>query len=439
MNEGWKEIVSEKGGEIIKEGEDMFSEHTIRCKNLHTFSLFSNDILLGGWCEKCSSGEPEEEAPDTIIGDALHSLSIPYRYSEVVDGKEFDYVIEVGKKRFIILISPVGGTSSSLAGDDEVTPPEGWNLIIIKDEKVLDLESLKKWVWTAIKNDEKLTILPPPEEKKIEESEPVKHGCDILTTLYKAGKSSSVCSITKEALKPYPINVNYGVAYIRVSTNEQAKDGFSLEAQERQLFEETLRRDMFLKKIYIDRGISGGSTEKRAALAKMREELVDGDWVFACYVSRMARNTIDLLSIADEIEKKDCHLVVQELKMDITSPAGKLVLTMLASQAQFEREQVSEKVKSVIKHLKETGKFRSKPPIGWKMNPDKKSLEIHIRNEEEIKIIQQIRRLRNKFPDLKITPFTRKVNEKKIPSPRSGKKWHHSTLKRMMLREGMEI
>lgn len=431
MNDGWKEIVSEKGGEIVKEGEDMFSEHTIRCKNLHTFSLFSNDILLGGWCKKCSDGIPEEPR-DTIVSDALRSLSIPYRYNEIIDEKECDYVIEVGKKRFIILLSSEGGDSS---------PPEGWNMIIVKDEKLIDLEKLKKGIWEAIKNEEKLTILPSPEENEMKKGEEnqIKHGCEIETVLYKAGKNSEICSITKEALKPYPINVNYGVAYIRVSTNEQAKDGFSLEAQERQLFEETLRRNMFLKKIYIDRGISGGSTEKRAALAKMREELTEGDWVFVCYVSRMARNTIDLLSIADEIEKKECHLVVQELKMDITSPAGKLVLTMLASQAQFEREQVSEKVKSVIKHLKDTGQFRTKPPIGWMMNPDKKSLEIHIRNEEEMKIIQQIRRLRNKFPDLKITPFTRKVNEKKIPLPRSSGKWHHSTLKRLMLREGMEI
>jgi len=417
----WKTVIAEKKGKIVTEGEDIFCEHTIMCKNLHTFSIYSNDILLGKWCPNC-------EEKENKLSDVLKSLSIPYRYNEIVDGKEYDYVVEVGKKRFIIFVA---------TSDEFPLEVEGWNMIIIKDEKILDLEEMKNWIWNAIKNDEKLTILPLVLKPIAGEEQ--KHGCDIVTILYKAGKNSDICSLTKEALKPYPINVNYGVAYIRVSTNEQARDGFSLEAQERQLFEEALRRNMFLKKIYIDRGISGGSTEKRAALAKMREELEKGDWVFVCYVSRMARNTIDLLSIADEIEKKDCHLVVQELKMDITSPAGKLVLTLLASQAQFEREQVSEKVKSVIKHLKDTNQFRSKPPIGWKMNPDKKSIEIHTRNEEEMKIIQQIRHLRNKFQDLGITAFTRKVNEKKIPSPRSKKEWHHPLLKRLMIREGMKI
>lgn len=433
----WKDIVIEKKGKIIKQSEDIFSEHTLSCKNSHVFNLYANDILLGDWCKECSKSKG-----DTLISDILTSLSIPYRYNEIIEGLECDYVIEISDKKYIIMI-----VDPAIESTVQV---EGWNTIIYHEQQNIDIELLKSWIWEAIKNNKKHTVLPPVDRLTVQSigqpmvpsvdqpAEKPNHGCDIETILYQAG-SSEVCSITKEALKPYPINVNHGVGYIRVSTKEQARDGFSLEAQEKYILDQAKEHNIFLKKIYIDRGISGGSTDRRAALAKMREELKCGEWVIICYVSRMARNTIDLLSIADEIEKKGCHFLIGELKMDITSSAGKLVLSMMASQAQFEREQVSEKVRSVIKHLKDTGKFRSKPPIGWMMNPDRNSIAVHIRNEDEMKVIKRIRNLRNKFPELKITAFTRKVNESKIKSPRSGKNWHHPLLKRLMLREGMDI
>lgn len=416
----WEKIIADKRGVIIQKAEDIFSEHKIKCINGHTFEIYSNDILLDKWCSECEKGVSKSDVPDTIISDILKSLSIPYKYKEIVEEVEYEYVID-GKKKFVIL-------------SEDGENPTGYNKIVITD---LEYPSIKEEIWEAIRNDEKETYIP--KKKKKEELAPVQHGCEIETNLYQAGKSE-VCSVTKEALKPYPINVNYGVAYIRVSTREQVKDGFSLEAQERYIYEECLKRDLFLKKIYIDRGISGGSTEKRAALAKMREELEKGDWVIVCYVSRMARNTKDLLSISDEIEQKGCHFLIRELQMDITSPAGKLILTMMASQAQFEREQTSERVKSVIAHLKKVGQFRGKPFFGWKMNPDRSpGAAVHIRCEEEVKVIRRIRRLRNKHPELKITAFARKVNEAKIPPPRTAKVWYHKMLKDTMRREGMNI
>jgi len=409
--------VDEKNGEIIKVAENIFEQHQLICKEGHFFNLYTNDILNGEWCDRCK----DDSKDDSIIGKILKQLSIPYEYREIIGEIECDYVIKEGRK-FIILIEP----------DDDIEI-QGYNRIIIDNLEKVD----KKEIWEAIKNNKNLTFIPP-REKKSDTSESVNHGCEIEEKIYQCG-NSDVCSITKEALKPYPTDCNHAVGYIRVSTQEQVKDGFSLEAQERNIFEEVRKRNLFLKKIYIDRGISGGTTEKRAGLVKMREELEPGNWVLSCYISRVSRKTRDLLTIVDEIKDKGCHFLVKELDMDFTSPQGQLVLTLMASQAQFERDQTSERVKTVINHLKKTGQFRSKPHFGWKMNPDRSvGSDIHIRNEEEMKIIKKIRQIRNKFPDLGKTKFAEKLNELKVPPPRKSKKWYHKFAGELMKREGIK-
>ena len=423
----YQKIVDKKSGEIVEKAGSIFEQHRLICKEGHFFKLHTNDIITGEWCERCKkSEEKEKREDDSVVGDILKQLSIPYEYREIIDEIECDYVIKEGRK-FIILIK-----RSAELEDVDI---EGYNQIVIDDLEKVD----RKQIWEAIKDDKNLTYIPPRKKKDIigvgEIS--VDHGCEIEEKIYQCGKSE-VCSIVKEACRPYPEDCNHGVAYVRVSTREQAKDGFSLEAQERYLFEEALKRNLFLRKIYIDKGISGGSTEKRAALAMMREEIKEGDWVLSCYISRIARNTKDLLSITDEIQDKGCHFMVRELDMDFTSPQGKLVLTLMASQAQFERDQTSERVKGIVAHLKKTGQFRSKPHFGWKMNPDR-SIEapIHIRNEEEMKVIKRLKQIRNKFPDLGKTAFARKLNELKVLSSGKPKVWHHAFVGKLMEREGM--
>ena len=215
--------------------------------------------------------------------------------------------------------------------------------------------------------------------------------------------------------------------------------GFLLKPQESKICHEAMTRNIFIKKFYIDKGISGGSLEKRLALEKMRQEYLQGEWIISCSVSRLSRNTKDLLSLAEEVETRKSHLLIIDLNMDITSPSGKLILTLMASQAQFEREQTSERVKGVLQHLKKNGRLRTKAPFGWKINPDRSpDAPIHIRDESEQKIIKKIRLLRSKYPDLTITPFTEKLNTLKVATPRRSKKWHHSVVRSIMEREGIK-
>lgn len=429
----WEKIVEEKNGEVIKKGESVFDQHRLICSEGHFFNLYANDILSGEWCGECQKEKEKSDKPDdSVVGDILKELSIPYEYREVVKEIECDYVINQGRK-FIILTNPHLTLLEEIREGKRI---EDYNLILVTDLS----ELAKKEIWEAIKNNVKLTFIPATTRggREFEEKE-VQHGCEIEDKIYQCG-NSEVCSVVKEAYKPYPEDYNHAVAYIRVSTQEQVRDGFSLHAQERNLYEEAKKRNLFLKRIYIDKGISGGSTEKRAGLARMRQDLVAGDWVLSCYISRVSRKTKDLLTIVDEIKEKGCHFIVREMDVDFTSPQGQMILTLMGSHAQFERDQTSERVKTVITHLKKTGQFRSKPNYGWMMNPDRSpDAPIFIRNEEEMKVIKKLRQIRNKFPDLGKTAFTKKLNELEIPPPRKSKVWYHKFVGDLMEREGMKF
>ena len=406
-------IIKEKNGKILKTSEDVFEKITLECQNLHHFQLYRNDIMLGKWCDEC----------DNKIQTILDNLSIKYIVNKTISKFSYDFVIE-GKRNFVIF------TGDKMLQDMiENAFSNDFNVILIKN---LEKEDLEKIIWDSIKNNEKFTEINSDTKKE----EQIDHPCKLEKKL--GNEKDDTGSVIKYAQEPYPIDMRKTIGYIRVSTAMQVQDGFSLEAQEHKIFSETKKMNGFLKTLYIDRGISGGSMDKRLALEEMLKGIQQGDWVIVNSVSRLARKTKDLLSIVETIEKNNCHLMIIDLNLDITSPSGKLILTLMGSQAQFEREITSERVKGVLQHLKESGNLRTKPPYGWKMNIDKSTgASIHVRDEEEQNIISQIRILRSKNRDIPITTFTEIINKEKIPSPRKSKKWYHKFVKDTMVREGI--
>ena len=409
-----KDIIEGKGGTIIKDSEDIFDEIQIRCKNGHIFSKLSNDIFMGEWCDEC--------VDDTRLDSMLSALQLPFVKNHNISKFEYQYAI-ITKTRKFVIFDNIENRNKMCQNAKE----NGFNIIIIED---YDKENLQGLVWNTIKDNIEFTTIDKHKEDKTIET------C-ILTTILDNEKDDTG-SIVKYAPTPYPDNTLRAVGYIRVSTVMQVQDGFSLEAQEAKLYKECDNRNLFCRGLYIDKGISGGSTAKRLGLQEMMKGLNEGDWVIVSSVSRLARDTVDLLSISKQIEKLRCHLVVIDLNLDLTTPSGKLILTLMGSQAQFERELTSERVKTVMGHLKERGMLRTKPSYGWKLNPNRaEDQPMHIRNEDEQETIKRIRALRSNYPKAKITEFTRRVNESGLHPPRKAKEWHHSSLKDIMTREGI--
>ena len=406
-------IISERKGELVKKSGSVFTENELKCEKGHSFSLLTNDVLMGKWCNLCGNR----------IETILVKLNIPFQTSKKIGDFLYPFVIS-GDRNFVVF-SQIESRNDMI----ENAKKNNFNIIIIED---LEKENLEEIIWDKIKNNIGLTILG---KESLPPSNPV-HSCLIEENL--GNERGEEGSLIKSSPPPYPTDKKRVLGYVRVSTVMQVQDGFSLEAQESKIYKESLNINGYLHSFYIDRGISGGSMEKRLALDRMLKIIEKGDWIIVNSVSRLARKTKDLLSIVELIESKGCHLLILDLNLDITSPSGKLILTLMGSQAQFEREITSERVKGVMQHLKNTGSLRTKPPFGWKMNMDRSTgAAIHVRNEEEQETITKMRILRSKYQKLSITQFSEKLNDEKLQPPRASKKWYHRTVKDIMNREGI--
>lgn len=408
-------ILEEKKGQILKKSQNIFEKSDFLCCHGHQFSAFSNDIITNNfWCTECQNETSK-------ITQILNTLNIKFSERKLIGSYIYDYAINQGRN-FVIFYG-----QNNYQDKVNDAHKQNYNAIVIFKEE----ENMQEQIWNSIKENKKLTLLGKEEVEKYE------HTCEIEKVL--SSDKDDGGSVIKLAPKPYPINVNKAVGYIRVSTAMQVNDGFSLDAQESKICSEAKKRNLFLKALYIDKGISGGSMEKRLSLEELRKQVEENTWIIINSVSRLARNTKDLLSLVDEIEAKKSHLIIIDLNLDITSPSGKLILTLMASQAQFERELTSERVKGVLQHLKKTGNLRTKPAFGWSVNYDRSpDAPLHIRNEEEQEIIKKVRLLRNVYPDLGITAFTNRLNKSKIPPPRKSKLWYHKNVKLLMDREGIK-
>jgi DNA invertase Pin-like site-specific DNA recombinase len=121
------------------------------------------------------------------------------------------------------------------------------------------------------------------------------------------------------------------VGYARVSTEDQ-----KLEIQQQKLKQAGCKR-IFQEKV-------SGAHRQRPELAKMLEHIRDGDTVIVWKLDRLARSTRDLLEISDVIAQAGAGLKsLSEPWADTTTPAGRMVLTVFAGLAEFERELIRER------------------------------------------------------------------------------------------------
>lgn len=148
------------------------------------------------------------------------------------------------------------------------------------------------------------------------------------------------------------------VAYIRVSTEKQAEQGHSLEAQESKLKAYAALYDLDLVELVVDSGVSA-KTLNRPGLQKALGMLQEGkaEAILVLSLSRLTRSVRDLGELVESYfaQGKNALLSVSE-QIDTRSAAGRLVLNVLASVSQWEREAIGERTKNVLQHMKSEGR-----------------------------------------------------------------------------------
>ena len=148
------------------------------------------------------------------------------------------------------------------------------------------------------------------------------------------------------------------IGYARTSTADQEA---GLEAQERDLRAAGAER-LFTEKV--------SSVATREALANALDYLRDGDVLLVTKLDRLARSIRDLMEIVETVKAKGAALRVLAMDLDTSSATGKLMLGILGSVAEFEREIMLERQREGIAKAKAAGKYKGRAPTAQRRSAD---------------------------------------------------------------------
>ncbi|QKQ28904.1 recombinase family protein [Staphylococcus hominis] len=176
--------------------------------------------------------------------------------------------------------------------------------------------------------------------------------------------------------------------YIRVSTEKQV-EGYSIEGQITQIEQYCQFNGYELVDIYADRGISGKSMN-RPELQRMLNDAKNGklDCVMVYKTNRLARNTSDLLTIVEELHRQNVEFFSLSERMEVKNSTGKLMLQILASFSEFERNTILENIYTGQRQRALEGYYQGNLPLGYNNIPDNKK-ELMI-NQHEANIVKYI-------------------------------------------------
>lgn len=161
--------------------------------------------------------------------------------------------------------------------------------------------------------------------------------------------------------------MQYAVIYCRVSTDEQAEQGYSLDAQEKLCRDFARRNEYEVRAVYRDEGRSG-TTLDRPALQDLLARCQQEQSIKAVIIQetdRLARNTQDHLAIRAILRKAEVKLISVAQPMLDDSPEGKMVDTILASVNQFQSDINSRKTKKGLQQKFEEGWWPGWAPLGY--------------------------------------------------------------------------
>lgn len=134
---------------------------------------------------------------------------------------------------------------------------------------------------------------------------------------------------------------NSAIGYLRVSTEEQVRSGAGLDAQRAAIEAFAAQRGLEVIAWHVDEGVSGAKAPmSRPALAAALEDLATGPGSVLLFgkADRVGRRAADLLALRERAEREGWTLASADAQVDLTTPAGRMMFTMLAGVAEMERE-----------------------------------------------------------------------------------------------------
>jgi DNA invertase Pin-like site-specific DNA recombinase len=152
------------------------------------------------------------------------------------------------------------------------------------------------------------------------------------------------------------------LAYVRVSTAEQATEGASLDAQATALVEAAERKG-YRVEVVREEGKSGKTITGRPALldALIRLDRGDASALFAQRLDRLSRSLADFASLLDRAKRKGWTVAVLDADVDTASPSGEFLVNVLASAAQYERRIIGARTRDALAQRRREGVRLGRP------------------------------------------------------------------------------
>ena len=182
--------------------------------------------------------------------------------------------------------------------------------------------------------------------------------------------------------------------YTRKSTTENLDMDFNTLDAQREAAELFIRSQGWIIRPdrYDDGGFSGANIE-RPALKRLLKDIEDGkvDCVVVYKVDRLSRSLLDFARLVELFDEKGVSFVSTTQQFNTAQSLGRLVLNILLSFAQFEREMISERTRDKIGAARRRGKWTGGPPmLGYRVDRERRRLEVVPEEAERVRVIFQL-------------------------------------------------
>lgn len=213
--------------------------------------------------------------------------------------------------------------------------------------------------------------------------------------------------------------------YARVSTEDQAKEGFSLESQIEKLRSYCKARGWEIAGEYIDDGYSGRDV-KRPAYKKMMDEIDKWDILLVMKMDRIHRNSKNFMIMMEHLRQKSKEFVSMTESLDTSTAMGRFVMDIIQRIAQLESEQIGERVYDGMRQKAKQGAglLGSPAPFGYEYN-DGKLVGV----DEELGIVKKI--FRDYAEGKSMKEIAKFLNNEGIKT-KKGRRWDRKTVSRIL-------
>jgi len=225
------------------------------------------------------------------------------------------------------------------------------------------------------------------------------------------------------------------VGYIRVSTEAQADGGVSLDAQRTKLQAYAIAMDIELVAIHVDAGLSAKTLQRpglQAALAMLTSGQADG--LLVAKLDRLTRSVRGLGELLDAYFGERFALLSVADSIDTRTAGGRLVLNVLASVSQWEREAIGERTRDALAHLKAQGVRLGGEAHGWHRTDETDDAGRRIVADIQSECLAVRRILELRAAGLTLRAIASKLTAESYPTKRGGA-WHPNGVRRIIARQ----